>query len=150
MEHAPALYALIKLHADLGYQIKENARQATKLRESMKHVEAVLKMLQPGFDTRRIAVKRRNNANPLFKRGTVFRAVLGVLREAQAPMTTDEISLALYRSKGVQEPSRDQMRHMFGAANTTLRGNQGKSVAATMERPRRWQLRASQPLEPKL
>lgn len=27
----------------------------------------------------------------------------------------DEISLALYRSKGVQEPSREAMRHMWGA-----------------------------------
>ena len=32
MEHKPALYALIKLHAELGGRIKQNATQAAMLR----------------------------------------------------------------------------------------------------------------------
>ena len=77
MEHKPALSALIKLHADLGGKIKANKVEADKLRADMIHVEAVLRMLEPAFDTRTIAVRRRYNPNPLFKRGTIFRAVLG-------------------------------------------------------------------------
>jgi hypothetical protein len=80
MEHKPALYALIDLHAELGGKIKDSARQAMQLRASMKHVEHVLKLLEPGFDPRRIAVRRCYNPNPIFKRGTVFRAALEVMR----------------------------------------------------------------------
>src|ERR1700731_2750834 len=115
MEHQPALYALIALHAELGGKIKDNKRQAAKLWSDMKHVEAVLRLLEPGYDTRRIAVRRRYNPNPIFKRGTVFRAALEIMRASGVPMTADEISLALYRSKGVQVPSREDMRHMWGA-----------------------------------
>jgi hypothetical protein len=79
MEHQPALCALIQLHAELGGKIKDNARQAAKLRSDMKHVEAVLRLLEPGYDTRRIAVQRRYNPNPIFKRGSVFRAALAKL-----------------------------------------------------------------------
>jgi len=36
----------------------------------MQHVEAVIKMLDPAFNLRRIAVKRRQ-PNPWFRRGTL-------------------------------------------------------------------------------
>lgn len=140
MEHQPALYALIRLHADLGHQIKANAKEAKRLRQNMKHVEAVLKMLEPGIDTRRIAAKRKNALNPWFKRGTIFRAVLEVLRDSPAPMTGEEISVALLQSKGVSEPSRDQRRHMWGAVSRSLMNNRGKSVIEVEGRPRRWAL----------
>jgi hypothetical protein len=45
----------------------------------MLHVEAVIKMLDPAFNLRRIAVKRRQ-PNPWFKRGTVYRRAVDALR----------------------------------------------------------------------
>jgi hypothetical protein len=42
-----------------------------------------MKMLDPAIDLRPIAI-RRKKANPWFKRGTIFRAALGVLREARS------------------------------------------------------------------
>ena len=37
-------------------------------------VEAVVKMLQPGFNVASIAAKRRNKGNPWFMRGALFRS----------------------------------------------------------------------------
>jgi hypothetical protein len=55
----------------------------------MMQVEAVLQMLQPGFNVAGIAAKRRNKSKPWFERGTLFRSVVDVLRRATAaPMTT--------------------------------------------------------------
>ena len=45
----------------------------------MRHVEAVIKMLDPGYSLRAISVKRRQ-PNPWFKRGTVYRRAVDVLR----------------------------------------------------------------------
>lgn len=140
MEHKPALYALIRLHAELAHRIKRNQDEASSLREDMLHVEAVLKLLEPGFSVRQIAPKRRYNPNPLFKRGTIFRAALDVLRAATGPMTADEISMAVMRSKDVTEPSRDQRRRMFGAVDASLRNHEGKTVIAEGPRPRRWRV----------
>lgn len=140
MKHKPALFALVRLHGELAGKIKDNAREAQSLRGKMKHVEAVIRLLEPGFDTRKIAVRRRNNQNPYFKRGTVFRAALSVLRTAPAPMTTDEIGVALLRTTGIAEPTRDDVRFMYGAVNTSLIKNEGKTVASDGGRPRRWSL----------
>jgi len=138
MEHQPAIYALLKLHAELGGRIKDNKREAQKLRSDMKHVEAVLHLLQPGFNARQIAPRRRYNPNPLFKRGHVFRAVLDLLRTTQESMSAEEIAVALFQSKGVEEPTREQRRHLYGAVSASLRNNEGKSVAGDDRRPRRW------------
>ena len=139
---SPAVYALMKLHAELGGKIKDNAKEATRLRADMKHVEAVLHMIEPGFNARTIAPRRRYNPNPLFKRGHVFRAALDVLRAASEPMTADEIVLALFRSKGVAEPSRDDRRRMYGAVNSSLDNHAGKTVEAVEGWPRRWRVLA--------
>ncbi len=135
---SPAVYALMKLHAELGGKIGDNKRQAAKLRADMKHVEAVLHLIEPAFNARAIAPRRRYNPNPLFKRGHVFRAVLDVLRAAPEPMTADEIVLALFASKGVAEPSRDDRRRLYGAVNASLDNHAGKTVEAVEGWPRRW------------
>ena len=43
-----AMCALEALHAELGGKIADNKRDGERLAESMRHVEAVLKLLQPG------------------------------------------------------------------------------------------------------
>ncbi|WP_027052015.1 hypothetical protein [Mesorhizobium erdmanii] len=138
MDHKPALYALLRLHAEIGGRIKDNKAQALKLIEDMKHVEAVLHMLEPGFNARTIAPKRRNNPNPHFKRGHVIRAALGVLRAATAPMSAEEIGIALLRSKGVAEPTRAEIELMYGAVSASLKYN--RDVTVHEGRPRRWTL----------
>jgi hypothetical protein len=140
MEHKPALYAIIKLHAELAFRIKRNQDEASGLREDMLHVEAVLKLLEPGFSVRQIAPKRRYNPNPLFRRGTIFRAALAVLREAPEPMTAEEIASALLASKGVAEPSKAERERMYGAVAASLSNRRGKIVTADDGRPMRWKL----------
>ena len=63
-----AKFTLEKLHAELGGKIKDNKREAKRLAQSMMHVEAVLKLLIPGYSARAISVRRRV-PNPWFKRG---------------------------------------------------------------------------------
>ncbi len=141
MNHTPAFHALKRLHADIGGQIKANRKEAARLAEDMRHIEAVLRMLEPGFNVASIAARRRNRENPYFERGQIFRHVLGILREAPAPMTTREIVIALLRSRGAGEPSTAAIRTMFGAVATSLRNHRGKTVESIGEgKPVRWRL----------
>lgn len=136
----PAIHTLERLHSELGGQILENKAEAKRLAESMKHVEAVLKLLQPGYDVRPIAVKRRK-PNPWFKRGTVYRAAVDVLRVAEKPLTTSEIIDRMLAAKGVTNPDRKAARDLIGAVNSSLKNHEGKSVAAVdATMPARWQL----------
>ena len=52
-----AKFTLERLHAELGGKILENKKQAARLVADMKHVEAVLKMLDPDYDVRPIGIR---------------------------------------------------------------------------------------------
>ena len=143
---SPAVYALLQLHARLGGQIQKNRKEAVQLRRDMKNVEAVLHLLQPGFNARSIAPRRKNASNPWFRRGTIFRAALGVLRDATEPISAYDIAVTLLASKGVTEPTKAERDRMYGAVEASLRNHRGKTVEADDGRPRRWWLiRATNP-----
>ena len=46
----PAVAYLVRLHADLGGRILENRKEAKRLAESMKHVEAVIRLFDLAYD----------------------------------------------------------------------------------------------------
>src|SRR5882724_10628966 len=92
----PAIQTLERLHAELGGKILENKQEHENLAGQMRHVEAVIKMLDPGYSLRAISVKRRQ-PNPWFKRGTVYRRAVDVLRVATEPLTAREIAERVWR-----------------------------------------------------
>ena len=59
-----AIYTLGQLHSELAGKLLGNQRGAKRLRTAMLQVEAVMKMLDPAFNLRIIAPKRRNTGNP--------------------------------------------------------------------------------------
>jgi hypothetical protein len=67
-------------YAELAGKLLANKREAIRLRTAMMQVEAVMKMLNPPVNIRLIAPKRPNVGNPWFKRGTLFRSAVDVLR----------------------------------------------------------------------
>jgi hypothetical protein len=62
----PAIFTLERLHAELGGSILENKQRHRELSDQMRHVEAVIKMLDPAYNLGKIAVKRRK-PNKWFK-----------------------------------------------------------------------------------
>jgi hypothetical protein len=75
----------------------------------MIHVEAVLKMFNPDLNVAGIAARRRVNGNPWFRRGTLFRAVLDVLRTATAPMTVTELTYAVVAARGIEATRKQRL-----------------------------------------
>jgi hypothetical protein len=106
----------------------------------MMQVEAVVKMLQPGFNVASIAAKRRNKSNPWFKRGTLFRSAVDVMRRAGTPMTAREIADALVADKAPQA-TRKQAIDLQAAILAALRKRDGAMVVG-VGAPARWLLRA--------
>lgn len=140
-----ARFTLERLHAELGGKILDNRKEAKRLAADMKHVEAVLKMLDPSYSIRSIAVRRRK-PNPYFKRGTIFRSVLEILRDAPAPLMTSEITSRLFALKGVITPSREDFRNLFGGVHASLRNNEDKNVRSVGEgAPAKWELIGDDP-----
>ncbi len=95
----PAVDYLVRLHGDLGGQIDSNRKEAKPLAEAMKHVEAVIKLFDPAYNVSRIAMRRRNRKNKWFPRGTMVRAMFDVLKAAEGPLTTREITVRVLAAR---------------------------------------------------
>lgn len=135
----PAIHTLVRLHADLGGKILQNKLEAERLANEMRHVEAVIKLLDPEYDTRRIAVRRRNRTNPWFDRGDQYRSALDVLRKATEPLTAREIALAMLETKGIVDATPKQIRDLVGGVQSSLANHAGRSVERLGEgMPKRW------------
>jgi hypothetical protein len=67
----------------------------------MERVEHVIRMFGPDYNMRAISIRRRVTGNPWFKRGTLIRAALEVLRETQEPLTAREVPEHMLAAKGV-------------------------------------------------
>lgn len=135
-----AMHTLLQLHAELGGKILDNKSEAKRLADSMRHVEAVLKMLKPGYDTRPIAIRRRK-PNTWFKRGTIFRSAIGVLREAETPLSAPEIARRMVAAKGSKRVPRKGIRDLAAAILASFRKHRGGAVTAHDQmRPTLWSL----------
>lgn len=91
-------------------------------------------LLDRSHVVRGIAVRRRR-PNPFYKRGTIFRSVLGVLRDAEGPLTASEITLLV--AAGVSAASREDFRNLFSGVTrrfAIMRGEQ--SVTSRTGSPR--------------
>src|SRR5712671_3142837 len=137
----PAVAYLARLHADLGGRIQANKAEAAKLATDMRAVEAVLKMFDPDYNVRAISARRRVTGNPWFKRGTLFRAALDVLRAAPEAMTTRQITDAILAAKGVTDPAPKQRAGLEAGVRSSLENHAGKTVERVAEgAPKRWRL----------
>jgi hypothetical protein len=134
-----AMHTLRQLHAELGGKIIDNKLEADRLRLSMQQVEAVMKLLDPKANLRSIAVRRKKK-NPWFKRGTIFRSALEVLRDATAPMSAAEVTAAMLARKQVKDPDADAVRDLTGAVSSSLVNHDGRSVSGAGHHPVRWAL----------
>jgi hypothetical protein len=138
--HRPAIQTLERLHSELGGQILENKEEAQRLAGQMLHVEAVIKMLDPTFNLRRIAVKRRQ-PNPWFKRGTVYRRAVDALRTAEQPLTAREIAERVLAAHNINTPEKAAVADLIGTINSSLRNHDGNGVQRVNDgSPAKWRL----------
>jgi hypothetical protein len=125
---------------ELGGQILENRQKHEELSGQMRHVEAVIKMLDPAYNLARITVKRRK-PNKWFKRGTLYRRALDVLRTATEPMTASQIGAAILTKEGIEAGNADVQSVSLGIQHS-LKNHEGNGVQIVGEaRPARWRLK---------
>jgi hypothetical protein len=138
-----AKHTLLQLHAELAGKVLDNRKEADRLRQAMEHVEAVIKILDPTHSLRTIAVRRRK-PNTWFKRGTVWRAALDTLRQANAPLTVGEIVQRMLDAKRIVNAPRSAIENLEGAVRAALRNHQDNGVlTAGYGTPLRWLLKNS-------
>ena len=135
----PAVAYLVRLHADIGGKLLDSKKEAARLASSMLAVEHVIKLFDPDFNARTISARRRQKTNPWFKRGTLFREALGVLRTATGPLTVAEITAGVLAAKGIRGATDKQHNGIAAGIRSCLETNAGKVVERVGDGvPKRW------------
>jgi hypothetical protein len=137
-----AMHTLRQLHSKLARKLIDNKSEARRITKAMLQVETVMKLLQPGYDVRPIAVCRRK-PNPWFKRGTTFRYALDALRASGRAMTAREVAPG--RARWPPRASRTRPMSPCGCWSTPCRRRYrimraGRSFGSGKARRGRWRV----------
>jgi hypothetical protein len=97
------------MHATPAGEMQTSNERYFKLVRKIREVESVLKMIDPTLDLRQRAVKRRKS-NAWFKRGTVYRRAMDVLRAATEPLTAREIAERVLAKANIRTPTSGRSR----------------------------------------
>jgi hypothetical protein len=125
---------------ELGGKLLENRQMAQELGDQMLHIEAVIKMLDPAYNLARITVKHRK-ANGWFKRGTLYRKALDVLRTAEQPMMATDIARKMLETHNVKNAGKTEAQIVAQGILRGLLNHNGKGVQNVAEgKPARWRL----------
>lgn len=95
---------LVSKRAEVAGQIASFKTEIIRLQGALSHLDGSIKLFAPEFDLRTVKAKRTNKRNQYFKQGEAQRMTLDVLREANAPLCSREITDALLWRKDI-EPS---------------------------------------------
>jgi hypothetical protein len=137
MRYRPATYALLRLRADLIRKSENSRQQRPSLRVDIWHVEAVIRLLEPGA---RIRALERRKPNPWFKHGTLFRLTVEALKAAGRPLSSREITLALLNQHGITDADPRAVRNLICSVERSLVYHRAGSVEAVGSRPVHWKL----------
>jgi hypothetical protein len=134
--HKPVTLALLRLHLDLLRKLERAKLERPSIRIDVWHVECVIRMLEPGITIKQI---ERRKPNPWFKRGTMFRSAVEVLRAAGRPMHTRELVDAMCKRKGIN-PDILSFADLVKSVERSLVYHRGRSIVTVGSRPVHWKL----------
>jgi len=133
------LTGLIRLHAELGRELGYKEEEAQKVRENMRLVESVIKLVEPTYDARQIVYLRRHKPNmAVKKRAHLSRHALDVLRRATRPLMVAEIADIMAQERGLTDISVEDRDRIRNSVYCWLRDNDGKLVTKNGRYPSRW------------
>jgi hypothetical protein len=134
-----ALTALKNKRAELASEVSQIKRQLRHREDLLGHIDATLRLLDPSVDIDAIPNKRIVRRIKLFRQGELGRLIVGALRDAEVPLSTQAITKHILNAGGHGESARS-------AVMPRVRGNlaylhrQGKVVKAGSGKEVRWSL----------
>lgn len=98
--------ALISKYRELSGKLAASEKECERLKADLSHIHATIRVFNADFDPGTIKPRRPYRRNPLFKRGNLVRTALDILRSADEPLTTRELTTRILEYHGIP-PSND-------------------------------------------
>jgi hypothetical protein len=131
--------ALNRKYAELKGHLDRHSNEAKKLRKSMAHVEATIRLFRDDYDVSGIAPIIPNKAIRWRSRGYGIRLATQAMRDADKPLTTHELALLTMERAGIAYDL-ETARDVACSLRQSLKRRVGRGVVVVDGFPKRWAL----------
>lgn len=139
MAETHVITALNRKYAELKGHLDRHSNEARKLRKSMAHVEATIRLFRDDYDVSAIAPVIPNKAIRWRSKGYGIRLAMKAMQEAGKPLTTHELAVAAMERGGI-EYDLQTAKDVAAALRQSLKRRVGKGVVMVDGYPTRWAL----------
>ena len=100
-DRSHALSGLIGKRAEIAGEITHTRATLRQLLIDLEHVDAAIRIFNPGFDIEGIKPKAPAPVYSVSFRGEFVRVILDMMRNAKGPVTTREVAFHVMRERGL-------------------------------------------------
>ena len=130
MENEHALAALLRKRAELTGQFEHHQAVARQLLIDIDSLDATIRMFAPDIDLADVKPKPLPPRHAAYK-GEVARIVLGTLRDAKRPCTTQEITMHVMAERGMNTADKRLVKTVTKRVGACLRHHRNKGLLGT-------------------
>jgi hypothetical protein len=127
--------ALSRKRAELSGDIERMQRELTAAIASLEKLDATLLLFDPTYEIASIRPKAFRPPDDWSKRGEMIRLILGILRKATEPLTSNDIATQLIAERALDQSDVKLHRLMTKRVTVALRGQRDKGVAVSQPGP---------------
>lgn len=132
MAETHVVSGLVAKRSELAGLIEHYQAEMRRIGSAIGHIDAAIKLFDPDYDLRTIRAKAHRKRNMYFKQGECSRLVLDILRQANTPMATDEVAVALMKGKGLDTNDAELVKFTKKAAITALRQQANRNLIQSL------------------
>jgi hypothetical protein len=140
MAETLVLAALNRKYAQLKGHLERHQREAAKVRRSMLHVEATIRLFREDYKVSDIAPIIPNKAIRWRSKGIGIRLALNILKEATEPLTTNELARLTMDRGGIPTEDARVVNDVGASLHNSLKRRVGKDIVLVEGHPKRWLL----------
>jgi hypothetical protein len=134
MAEAHVVTALIAKRAELAGQLESAQAEVRRLIIDLDNVDSTLRIFKPDIDLDEIRPKPLPPRYVAYK-GEVSRIILGTLRDAHHPMTTEELTQHVMAERDLNTSDKRLIRTVSKRVNACLRHYRGRGVIQSAQGP---------------
>jgi hypothetical protein len=105
MTESAMVSGLLAKRSDMASQVEHHRRELARLAQEMGHLEATIRLFDPGYPVGSLHRRRRAPRQQWFRAGECQRLVLESLRDASEPLSDGTLSQAVAARKGLNDPA---------------------------------------------
>lgn len=132
--------ALFRKYCHLMGELKRYPDRGDEIRQSMVHLEAVIRLFQPDADLSRLRPIRARKDTRWHKVGFGIRNVLDILKQTDRPLSTREIVMEVMRRANLPTDDKEAVHSVCASIHMSILRRKGRGIVRIEGKPIRWRI----------